>query len=56
MNHVHFIDEPWKDAVDLGYTSPGWYFSDEVASLHGPFQTEFEAMSELQKYIEGAGR
>lgn len=41
---------PYQDAVLAGYKGPGWYFEDEAYQVNGPFQNEYEASNELEKY------
>jgi len=42
---VHLLTEKQE-----GY-SPGWYFNDETAELHGPFRSLEETFSQLDRYV-----
>jgi len=54
MKHlnVRHIDIGTANPGVNGYTEPGWYFSDEVESLHGPFDNEAIARTTLIRYVE----
>lgn len=40
-------------AKDFGYTTPGWYFTDESqAFMHGPYTTREEAELKSCEYFE----
>ncbi|MHA2068735.1 MAG: hypothetical protein ACXABY_30595 [Candidatus Thorarchaeota archaeon] len=49
--HIHYITEGNSDLdKHSGYTTPGWYFSDEGEYLHGPFDTQQVAVTALGVY------
>jgi hypothetical protein len=52
MDHVQYIAESFEDSDLAGWTKPGWYFWDEAASCHGPYESEQEARAKLDEYCK----
>jgi hypothetical protein len=46
FEHIHLLE------IESGGYLSGWYFSDEVNQLHGPFSTFEETLSLLCEYGE----
>lgn len=54
-DHIRYFDTAFLNMEDKdisGYTTPGYYFTDEAEFLHGPFDTEKAASIALNVYCE----
>lgn len=51
--HVEYINASFLDADLAGYTTPGWYFWDELSAYcYGPYSTYIEAEDALARYCD----
>jgi hypothetical protein len=54
---IDYLDHEWAGCELQGYSSPGWYFFDELRfNCYGPYDTRTKASVALGEYVAALNR